>query len=139
MPVSFQNPVYHSDSQYIGDHIKARRKKLGLLQKDVATLLSVSEDTIAGWENKRTQPMVHCFPAIIKFLGYDPSGNDNTSISEQIRKYRQRNGLSHKKLGKLIGIDGSTVGCLESESSSPNKDTRKKLKRFFGTKLENKK
>lgn len=39
-----------------GEHIKQRREKLNLSQKEVAKLLFVTRQTISNWENGRNFP-----------------------------------------------------------------------------------
>jgi transcriptional regulator with XRE-family HTH domain len=49
-------------------------------------------------------------PAIIRFLGYDPTASDPTvSIGERLRATRRARGLSRKKVAVLLGIDESTL------------------------------
>ena len=93
----------------VGQHLKRRRLQLGLFQKDVARIIKVSEDSVTYWENGRSEPQIRYFPQIIRFLGYSPFKFDSTLFGEIIKKYRIENGLSHKKLGYLIGVDGSTI------------------------------
>jgi DNA-binding XRE family transcriptional regulator len=45
---------------------------LGLLQKDLAEQLRVDTASICNWESNETQPMVHCLPGILAFLGHNP-------------------------------------------------------------------
>jgi len=59
---------YPKDLNTIGDHIRAKRLDLGLLQKDVAKLIGVSEDCITFWENGRSKPQKRFYLLIIKFL-----------------------------------------------------------------------
>ena len=47
---------YPKKLRTIGDHIRKKRFDLKLLQKDAAKIIGVSEDTITGWENGRSQP-----------------------------------------------------------------------------------
>src|SRR5260221_11237371 len=54
----------------IGDHIRAWRIDNNLLQKDVARILSVCEDTIIGWEMRQKTPSVHQIPKITKMIGF---------------------------------------------------------------------
>jgi DNA-binding transcriptional regulator YiaG len=51
-----------------GDQLRAKRMDSGLLQREVAALLGVSEDTICYWENNRVQPSGALISRIIKFL-----------------------------------------------------------------------
>ncbi len=104
----------------IGDHIRKRRLELGLLQKDVAKRIKVTEDCITNWENNRSEPMIHYLPAIIQFLGYSPQTFDVKNLGDRIREYRYRKGLSFAAFGKMLRVDGSTISSWEKSQSIPS-------------------
>ncbi len=104
----------------VGQHIRKRRMDLGLLQKDLARKWGVSEDTITGWENGRSDPQIPFFPTIILFLEFNPMERKNNTLAEHIYAYRCANGLSCKRLGKLLAVDASTVRAWELEKRLPN-------------------
>jgi DNA-binding XRE family transcriptional regulator len=56
----------------LGDHIRAKRLDLGLLQKDVAKIIQVDTKSIVFWENNRHEPNIQHHPKIMEFLGYCP-------------------------------------------------------------------
>jgi DNA-binding XRE family transcriptional regulator len=127
---SFKNPFYRSwrgELRTIGDHLKKRRIEFGLLQKEVADQLKVSEDTVTYWENNRVQPMIHHMPVIIQFLGYNPFVIERKTLGGKIKYYRYVNGLSHKALGKLLFVNASTIGSWEINEFAPQPKTHKKL------------
>jgi DNA-binding XRE family transcriptional regulator len=45
---------------------------MGILQKEAAAQIGVSEATFYNWEGKATTPLACYLPRIIAFLGYDP-------------------------------------------------------------------
>lgn len=49
------------------------------------------------------------------------------TIGEQIRKLRQEQGLSQKKLGELLGVSQQMVGQYESPNANLKLDTIKKI------------
>ena len=55
----------------IGDHIRKRRMDLGLLQREVAEIITISESSVWNWEHG-VEPEQHNNPKIIKFSGYIP-------------------------------------------------------------------
>ena len=57
----------------IGDHLRRRRLALKLLQRDVAERLGVTESSVWNWEANGSQPDFRYMPAIIGFLGLQPS------------------------------------------------------------------
>ena len=110
---------YNDNPVTIGEKIRNKRLELRLLQKDIAHILSVSEDCITNWENNRTAPETRYMPAIISFLGYSPFPVNNEVFSARVKYYRQTNGLTHKQMGKLLGVNASTVGSWESDEHRP--------------------
>lgn len=52
--------------------MRKRRLDLGLLQREVAARLGVTESTVTNWELNRTSPKIRFLPGIIALLGYDP-------------------------------------------------------------------
>lgn len=102
-------PRYPTKPKTIGEHIRKVRIERGLEQKDVARIIKVVEDTITGWENGRSSPQVSFMPSIIQFLGYAPNQTDPTTLSGRLKGYRSRLGLSPKALGKILGVNASTI------------------------------
>lgn len=87
---------------------------LGLRQKDVAKELGVHHKTYENWEQGKYEPELRLFPAIIDFLGYDPSPEPK-SLAERIRAARRREGISQEELARYLGLDESTVRAWERE------------------------
>jgi transcriptional regulator with XRE-family HTH domain len=58
----------------IGDRLRARRLDLGLLQKELATILGVTEDTVSYRENNRVKPSRRLMDNVWKFLGLSLKG-----------------------------------------------------------------
>jgi DNA-binding transcriptional regulator YiaG len=93
----------------------------------VAERFNVSEDCVTYWENGRSKPQVQFYPKIIAFLGFNPFTVDISTFGGRIRQYRYEHGLSHKALGKLFGVDASTIGSWESGESNPNFEALEKI------------
>ena len=100
---------YMVNPNTIGDKLRNRRIELGLLQKEVAERFGVIEESITNWENGHSILQVRYYPKLIAFLEYYPFPEDNISVGGRIQKYRYINGLSHKAMGRLVGVDGSTI------------------------------
>ena len=62
---------YPSEIKSLGNRLKAKRMDLGLLQKDVAAIIGVNEDTICYWENDRVRPCSKLAVKAIQFLDHD--------------------------------------------------------------------
>jgi transcriptional regulator with XRE-family HTH domain len=113
------NPAsYPKQINTLGDHIRARRLDLDLLQKQVADQIGVHETTITGWEGNATVPEVRYMPAIIQFLGYDPLPLAN-SLTERLVAARKRLGLSQRKMAGKLGVDPATLMGWEAGRHQP--------------------
>lgn len=98
----------------LGELIRNKRIECVLFQKEIANQFGVSEDCITYWENNRSVPQIQFYPKIIKFLGYIPFEIDTRDLAGKIKMYRYLNGLSHKKFGQILGVNGSTIGDWEN-------------------------
>jgi DNA-binding XRE family transcriptional regulator len=92
----------------LGDHLKMRRIELGLLQRESAKQLGVSEWTLRHWEKDTTTPAIRLVPRIIAFLGYDPYPQQ-IDLSQRLFSARRSQGLSIRQLTKHLGIDTETL------------------------------
>jgi len=119
IPANLLNP------QTIGEHLRKRRLSLSMKQGDVGKMIGVSSDCITYWENNRSKPMVHQMPQIVKFLGYNPILIEESDLAGQIKSYRFKRGLSNKKMGRLLGVDASTIGAWEKGFPISRKNFKK--------------
>jgi len=62
----------------IGEHIRAKRRERRLRQSDVGNQIGVGAETIANWEKEKAVPQIGFMPAIVRFLGYDPTPEPTT-------------------------------------------------------------
>jgi len=87
---------YPKQINSLGDHLRARRLDLKLLQKQVADQIGIHEMTIINWESNATVPEVRYIPAIIQFLGYDPlpATISANSIAERLATARRALGFA---------------------------------------------
>ncbi len=75
--------------------------------------------------------MIHHMPYIISFLGYNPCKTERKTLGGKIKNYRLLKGLSHKKLGKILRVDASTIASWEKNESKPSFTSLNKLKKCF--------
>ena len=59
---------YIANPVTLGEQLRNRRLELGLLQKDVARIIVVTEDSITNWEKNRSKPMKRYHSKILAFL-----------------------------------------------------------------------
>ena len=122
MVVTYRIPlttIELNEASSIGLHIKKKRLELKLLQKDVALMVGVTEESIMHWETGRYPPQLQFYPGIINLLGYNPFVVDAKKLGGRIKNYRIEHGLSHKKMGKIVGVDGATISTWETGRHEP--------------------
>jgi len=118
---------YNSNPQTIGEHIRKKRVENGLDQRDVAAMLNTCTDTITGWENGRSKPVISWYPNIIKFLGYYPFDHSANTAAGLIERCRHLLGLSYEELGKRAGVHGSTLIYWKRNNLITNQRCKQKL------------
>jgi transcriptional regulator with XRE-family HTH domain len=91
----------------LGDHIRKKRLKLELIQKEAAERIEVNVWTVLNWEKGHTEPAIGSIPAIIKFLDYDPFP-DSKTLPERLLAKRREMGWSIKDAAASIGVDPGT-------------------------------
>jgi transcriptional regulator with XRE-family HTH domain len=91
---------------------------LGLLQREVAERIGVTESTVTNWELNRTAPALRFLTRIIDLLGFDarPAG---VSLADRLVTYRTAQGLSRKAAARMLGVDPGTLQKWESGRRSP--------------------
>jgi transcriptional regulator with XRE-family HTH domain len=116
----------------LGDHIRALRLDLKLLQKQVSDQIGVHEQTITGWERNATSPEIRYIPAIIRFLGYSPLPPANT-FPERLATTRRVLGLSQRKMAEAMGVDPTTLRGWEAERHQPTQKSLDVIERVLLT------
>jgi DNA-binding XRE family transcriptional regulator len=99
---------YSENPQSLGEHLKKRRKELGLLQREAAIKMEVSVDTLINWENNRTKPVAAQFKPIVAFLGYDPSPLPRT-LAERVSAKQRALGASLAQVARHLGWDAGSL------------------------------
>jgi DNA-binding XRE family transcriptional regulator len=99
---------YSEDPQTLGEHLKKRRKELGLLQRETAVMLGVSTDTVVNWEKDRTKPIAAQFRPVVTFLGYDPTSQPQT-LAERVEAKQRSLGASLAQVARHLGWDPGSL------------------------------
>jgi DNA-binding XRE family transcriptional regulator len=98
----------------LGQHLKQRRDKLKLRQRDVADILGVGQFTYMTWEKDQSEPRPRYYPVIIGWLGYNPLRVSATKGSR--RRYERLSlGFTTDQMAARLGIDQGTLIRREQE------------------------
>ena len=115
---------YPTEPQTVGEHLLKKRMELGFLQREAAARLGVSVATLINWEKRRHEPEIRPRPAIIEFLGFDPSPKA-MALEERLRQAWRQLGWSQRELAQALGVDPSTLGAWECGEHRPAERLRK--------------
>lgn len=98
---------YPENPKTLGQYLKRERAIRALHQDEAARLLGVSEATYHNWENDQVKPGMTRWPAVIRFLGYDPSPEPKT-LGERMTAKRRVMGWTMRAAANVVGIDEGT-------------------------------
>ena len=129
-PYTFSKSSYPKSLNILGDHIRKRRLKLELFQKQVGQLIGVDEATIYNWEAGDYEPETRYLPKIYDFLGYCPIRYPKT-FGEKLRVWRESLGLTQEQLAQGMGVDETTIREWEIGQHSPTKRSLEKISAFL--------
>lgn len=110
-----------------GEFIRDKRKKAGITQRKLASLVHLSNSTISAFENNKQNISVNNFNLLCDTLDaiekekVEFLQNRNNKISEQankskgefIRDKRKKAGITQLKLASLVNMDNSTLSAFE--------------------------
>jgi DNA-binding XRE family transcriptional regulator len=89
---------YAANPQTLGEHLKKRRRELGLLQRQAAEPMGIGTDTYANWEKGKTEPVASQFRPVVAFLGYDLTPAPKT-LAERLQTKRRELGRDVRSSG----------------------------------------
>lgn len=98
-------------------------------------MMEITEESIMHWETDRYPPQLQFYPGIIKFLGFNPFKVTGKTLAVRIKNYRFENGLSHKKMGKILGVDGGTICTWETGKHNPQGNNLQQVKALLKMKI----
>ncbi len=113
----------------LASKLEHRRWELDLTQRQVADLMGVNYWTFITWEKGR-EPLPWAYPAIIKFLGYEP-WDAPTTLGEQLKAERLRRGLTIKAAAKVSDVDEGTFLHWERDEWRPQRRCQERVCGFL--------
>jgi transcriptional regulator with XRE-family HTH domain len=99
---------YSENPQILGEHLKKRRRELGLLQREAAERMGIQRDTYVNWEKDKTTPVASQFRPVVAFLGCDPSPAART-LAERVEAKRRELGVTFEQAAKYLGWDPGSL------------------------------
>ncbi len=99
--------------------------------KETAEQLGTHATNVALWAKNRTNPDLRFWPAIIRFLGYDPRP-EAQSVGQALKRHREGHGLTQNQLAAILNVDPSTLAKWEREERVPIGEYRQRVDAVLG-------
>jgi DNA-binding transcriptional regulator YiaG len=116
--------------------MRFRHLDLKLLQMEVAEQIGVNGATITNWGCNESAPIIRFMPAIVRFLGYDPTPSA-CSVPERFAAARRELGLTQRVMTERLGVDPCTLRDWENGRHQPTEQSlsliSRVLERFCST------
>ena len=122
---------YVDQPKTLGDHLRNRRLDLGLVQAEVAAMLSTTVDTIRNWEANRVYPRGYVLARVTAFVGYDPDDTKTDTLGKRLLAWRGARGIRQRELARMLGIGRDTLWSWESGLRKPQKRMRVRVAVFL--------
>lgn len=127
-----QKPKDYSETPTrLGEHLKKRRRELGLLQREAAARMGILTETYANWEKGKTEPVAAQFRPVVQFLGYDPTPAPKT-LAERLEAKRQTLGVTRAQVARHLGWDPGSLSKYLSGTWRLNSGRAGELESFLG-------
>jgi len=97
----------------LADHLRQRRRVLGLTEAQAAGRLGVNLWTVGNWERGRSSPRPSYLPVIHAFLGYCPLPPSSRHLGDRLVAWRLAHGLSKAAAAVRLGLYRGTIARVE--------------------------
>lgn len=124
-----------SGPRNLGEHLEHRRLEQGLTQRDVELRLGVTEWTVINGETSLREPRITYYPAIVRLLGFDPSGQVPGDGSNVVA-IRRSLGISRRELARRIAMDEGTRCDWERGTRRTSRRARARICAFMTSPTE---
>ncbi|MBL6614572.1 MAG: helix-turn-helix transcriptional regulator [Reyranella sp.] len=123
---------YPENPKTLGEHLRKRRRELGLLQREVAGQMGIAVETLINWEKDRTRPVAAQFRPVIDFLGYDPSPEPKI-LAERVEAKRRVLGVTFEQVANYLGWDTGSLSRYLNGTWRLSSDRQGTLEAFLSS------
>jgi transcriptional regulator with XRE-family HTH domain len=119
--------------RHLGDHLRRRRLVRKLTKEAAAKEIGVSLRAFGYLEAGESEPLIQNYPAILRFLGYDPYPPPLTTLPERMLAKRRAMGWGQKEAARAYGVNERTWMKWERGQGLPSDrfGHREPLERFL--------
>lgn len=91
---------------------------LRLQLKEAAKRLGTGATSVAQWESGARRPAIRQWPALLRFLGYDPRPQEER-LEERLKHHREARGWSQDEAARRLGVNPSVLWRWETGRRQP--------------------
>lgn len=125
-------------------NLKSLRLKNNLTQAALAKELNVTQNAVYQWENGKREPSSEMVEKIANYfkvspnylMGWEQKKGIDSTIANNIVKYRKLYKISQKQLADYLGISTNVLSKIEKGEISPSPDEVIKISKGLGLPLE---
>ena len=128
---------------YIAQNLKYLRERKGETQKDISSLLNVSEMTISRYENGENEPDLKNVVVLANHFDVSLDEIISVKMNEEIPLYlknlrylRTRFDMKQKDIANLLGVSQKSISKYEKCERTPTIENVIKLADYFGFTLD---
>lgn len=107
---SVSEPTLLADG--LGGALRRRRRDQGLTMEVAARAIGANVWTLLSWEHNRRIPTDRFYPALIRFLGYEP-WPEPMFIGDRLRAERLRRGLTQEQAAAVVQVSPDSIADWE--------------------------
>lgn len=128
---------------YLAQNLKYLRERKGETQKDISSLLDVSEMTISRYENGENEPelkrvitLANHFEVSLDEIIAVQLNAEAPLYLKNLRFLRNKYGMTQKDIAELLGVSQKSISKYEKCERTPTIENVTKLADYFGVTLD---
>lgn len=128
---------------YLAQNIKYLRERKGETQKDISSLLKVSEMTISRYESGENEPELKRIVALANHFEVSLDEIITARMNEEIplylknlRYFRTKYEMTQRDIAELLGVSQKSISQYEKCERTPTIENVTKMADYFGVTLD---
>lgn len=118
------------DGDTLGARLLRRRRELRLRRADAAAIIGIDAKSLMWWERDVRPPGDRFYPALIRYLGFEP-WPEPVTLGDRLKAERRRRGLSIERAAEVVGVDEGTFGRWERGEWKPQTRSMPVIEEFL--------
>ncbi len=125
----------------LGERLKLLRESCGILQKELANQLGLSQQTISFYESGRKEPCYETLKNIASYfnvttdflLGIEKDDEETKKFACRLKELRNKKEMTQQELATKLNLGRTAIANYETGRTSPDIKTLRKMAIIFET------